>query len=125
TGVPIFFTYPKGLHDLLVYTKKYYNNPPIYITEAGMGDQNNDTMKNSINDPQRVDFYTRHLHGVREAIRQGVNVKGFIAWSFLDNFEWGSGYSLLFGLCYVDRTNGLKRTPKKSAIWFKNCLAKK
>ncbi|KAL3615393.1 hypothetical protein CASFOL_041054 [Castilleja foliolosa] len=125
TGVPIFFTYPKGLHDLLVYTKKYYNNPTIYITEAGMGDLKNGTMEKLINDPQRVDFYMRHLHAVRDAIRQGVNVKGFIAWSFLDNFEWGSGYSLLFGLCYVDRTNGLKRVPKKSALWFKNCLEKK
>ncbi|KAK6143127.1 hypothetical protein DH2020_023475 [Rehmannia glutinosa] len=68
TGVPIFYTYPQGLHNLLVYTKEKYNNPPIYITEAGMGDKNNDTMENTINDPQRIDFYTRHLHAVRKAI---------------------------------------------------------
>ncbi|GFP93126.1 beta-glucosidase 24 [Phtheirospermum japonicum] len=125
TGVPIFFSYPKGLHDLLVYTKKKYNNPLIYITETGMGDQNNETLKNSINDPQRVDFYNRHIRAVGRAIEEGVNVKGLIAWSFLDNFEWGSGYTLRFGLCYVDRTNGLKRIPKKSALWFRNGLVKK
>ncbi|CAA0842519.1 Beta-glucosidase 17 [Striga hermonthica] len=124
TGVPIFYVYPKGLHDLLVYTKKYYNNPPIYITEAGMGDQKKESTRDNVNDPQRVDFYNRHLHAVRDAITEGVNVKGFVAWSFLDNFEWGSGYSQLFGLCYVDRQNGLKRIPKKSAIWFKDCLKK-
>ncbi|KAL3615392.1 hypothetical protein CASFOL_041053 [Castilleja foliolosa] len=125
TGVPIFFSYPKGLHDLLVYTKKKYNNPLIYITETGIGDLDNQTLKNSINDPQRVDFYNTHLHAVAKAIEEGVNVKGFIAWSFLDNFEWGSGYTLRFGLCYVDYKNGLKRIPKKSALWFRNGLLKK
>ncbi|EYU31340.1 hypothetical protein MIMGU_mgv1a0051861mg, partial [Erythranthe guttata] len=56
---------------------------------------------------------------------EGVNVKGFIAWSFLDNFEWGSGFTVRFGLVYVDYLNGLKRIPKKSAIWFKKCLSRK
>ncbi|KAI3448933.1 hypothetical protein Pfo_005598 [Paulownia fortunei] len=125
TGVSIFYSFPKGLHELLVYTKEKYNNPTIYITENGIGDQNNDTISNTIEDPQRIDFYNRHLHAVRAAIGQGVNVKGFIAWSFLDNFEWGSGYTLRFGLCYVDYKNGLKRIPKKSAIWFRKCLTKK
>ncbi|KAK6120782.1 hypothetical protein DH2020_045477 [Rehmannia glutinosa] len=91
----------------------------------GMGDQNNETLQNSINDPQRVDFYSGHLNAVRRAIGQGVNVKGFIAWSFLDNFEWGSGYTQRFGLCYVDYKNGLKRIPKQSALWFRNGLIKK
>ncbi|KAK6143128.1 hypothetical protein DH2020_023476 [Rehmannia glutinosa] len=113
------------LHDLLVYTKNRYNDPTIYITESGMGDQNNETLQNSINDPQRVDFYSGHLNAVRRAIGQGVNVKGFIAWSFLDNFEWGSGYTQRFGLCYVDYKNGLKRIPKQSALWFRNGLIKK
>ncbi|KAG8363565.1 hypothetical protein BUALT_Bualt19G0035700 [Buddleja alternifolia] len=92
TGVSIFYVYPKGLRDLLVYTKEKYNNPKIYITETG---------------------------------KQGVNVKGLFAWSFLDNFEWGSGYTQRFGLYYVDYKNGLKRIPKRSAIWFKNSLKQK
>ncbi|EYU40002.1 hypothetical protein MIMGU_mgv1a023593mg, partial [Erythranthe guttata] len=125
TGVSVFFSYPKGLHDLLVYTKEKYNNPRIYVTENGLGDQNNDTMKNLTRDPQRIDFYSRHLRAIRQAIAEGVNVKGFIAWSFLDNFEWGSGFTVRFGLVYVDYLNGLKRIPKKSAIWFKKCLSRK
>ncbi|KAH6757261.1 beta glucosidase 17 [Perilla frutescens var. hirtella] len=125
TGVPIFFNYPKGLLDLLVYTKEKYNNPKIYITENGLGDSSIDTLKQSINDIQRIDFLNRHIQAVQLAIAEGVNVKGFIAWSFLDNFEWGSGYTQLFGLCYVDRKNGLKRIPKKSAEWFRRGLADK
>ncbi|GFP93124.1 furcatin hydrolase [Phtheirospermum japonicum] len=125
TGVSSFHVYPQGLYNLLVYTKDKYNNPIIHITENGIGDQNNDTSKNNINDPQRIDFYDRHLDAVRRAIKQGVNVKSFIAWSFLDNFEWGSGYTIRFGLCYVDYKNGLKRILKNSAIWFRSGLIKK
>ncbi|MFX9846170.1 family 1 glycosylhydrolase, partial [Acinetobacter baumannii] len=124
TGVSIFYTYPRGLRELLLYTKEKYNNPSIYITETGIGDFDDGTIKNFIEDPQRIDFYNRHLQAVREAIQQGVNVKGFIAWALTDNFEWASGYTIRFGLCYVDYKNGLKRIPKLSAIWFKNCLSK-
>ncbi|KAL0373976.1 UNVERIFIED_CONTAM: Beta-glucosidase 24 [Sesamum radiatum] len=122
TGVSIFFDYPRGLHDLLVYTKQRYNNPTIYITENGMGDVNNGTMKHATEDIERVNFYSGHLRAVRKAMKQGVRVKGFIAWSFLDTFEWGSGYTQRFGICYIDFKNKLERIPKKSAIWFKNFL---
>ncbi|KAL8555513.1 hypothetical protein ACS0TY_003356 [Phlomoides rotata] len=124
TGVGAFYVYPQGLHDLLVYTKERYKDPIIYITENGMGDQNNGTIRQGITDPQRVDFYVRHLQAIRKAMRQGVKVKGFIAWAFLDVFEWNSGYTLRFGLNYVDYKHKLKRIPKQSAIWFKNFLKK-
>ena len=52
----------------------------------------------------------------------GVDVKGFFAWSLMDNFEWGSGYAVRFGLYYVDYNNDLKRYPKKSVKWFKQFL---
>lgn len=124
TGVHGFCVYPQGIHDLLVYTKERYNNPTIYITETGMGDANNMTMIESTKDIQRVNFYETHLTAVQEAIEKGVNVKGFFAWSFLDNFEWSSGYTLRFGLNYVDYNSGLKRYPKQSALWFKKFLQK-
>ncbi|KAL0346371.1 UNVERIFIED_CONTAM: Beta-glucosidase 28 [Sesamum calycinum] len=69
TGVSIFFVYPKGLHDLLVYTKERYNNPTIYITENGMGDSKNGTIKQAIEDPLRVYFYNGHLQAVHQAIK--------------------------------------------------------
>lgn len=55
---------------------------------------------------------------------EGVNVKGYFAWSLLDNFEWNSGYTVRFGINYVDYLNGLKRYPKHSSIWFTGFLKK-
>ncbi|KAA8520274.1 hypothetical protein F0562_014530 [Nyssa sinensis] len=124
TGVSTFFVYPQGLKELLLYTKEKYNNPPIYITENGIGDANNSTAKDGVKDLQRMDFYKRHLLAVKQAIKEGANVKGYFPWSFLDTFEWGSGYTLRFGLNYVDFNDGLKRYPKYSALWFKKFLHK-
>ncbi|XP_075086896.1 LOW QUALITY PROTEIN: beta-glucosidase 12 [Nicotiana tabacum] len=118
TAVSFFFGYPKGLRDLLVYTKEKYNDPPIYITETGMADRKI-AMKDAIKDRQRVNFYRGHLLAVQEAIELGVKINGFFAWSFLDTFEWTDGYKLRFGMCYVDYTDGLKRYPKYSALWFR------
>nr|3WQ4_A Chain A, Beta-primeverosidase [Camellia sinensis]3WQ4_B Chain B, Beta-primeverosidase [Camellia sinensis]3WQ5_A Chain A, Beta-primeverosidase [Camellia sinensis]3WQ5_B Chain B, Beta-primeverosidase [Camellia sinensis]3WQ6_A Chain A, beta-primeverosidase [Camellia sinensis]3WQ6_B Chain B, beta-primeverosidase [Camellia sinensis]BAC78656.1 beta-primeverosidase [Camellia sinensis] len=124
TGVPAFFMYPKGLKDLLVYTKEKYNDPVIYITENGMGDNNNVTTEEGIKDPQRVYFYNQHLLSLKNAIAAGVKVKGYFTWAFLDNFEWLSGYTQRFGIVYVDFKDGLKRYPKHSALWFKKFLLK-
>uniref|UniRef100_A0A5B6ZP18 Beta-glucosidase 12-like n=1 Tax=Davidia involucrata TaxID=16924 RepID=A0A5B6ZP18_DAVIN len=124
TGVSTFFVYPQGLKQLLLYTKEKYNNPPIYITENGIGDADNTTAKEGVKDLQRLNFYHRHLLAVKQAIKEGANVKGYFPWSFLDTFEWGSGYTLRFGLNYVDFKNGLKRYPKYSAFWFKKFLRK-
>ncbi|XP_073288547.1 beta-glucosidase 13-like [Primulina huaijiensis] len=125
TGVGSFFVYPEGLRKLLVYVKDNYNNPTIYITENGIGDSDKGTIEESVTDPQRIDFYNRHLKAVQEAIGEGVKVKGFLAWSFLDCYEWNSGYTLKFGICHVDFQNNLTRTVKNSGIWFKNSLQNK
>jgi beta-glucosidase len=119
TAVSIFDIFPKGLQDLLIYTKEKYNNPIIYITENGMGDANNVTTKVGVEDYLRIYFYRRHLGALLNAVNAGVRVKGYFAWAFLDNFEWGSGYTERFGLGYVDYHDNLKRYPKLSALWFK------
>lgn len=54
--------------------------------------------------------------------RAGSNLKGYFIWSMLDNFEWDAGYTLRFGLVYVDYTNNFKRIPKKSAAWYRDFL---
>ncbi|KAK4415539.1 Furcatin hydrolase [Sesamum alatum] len=123
TEVSTFFVYPKGLYKLLVYTKKKYKNPTIFITETGIADRKNGTIKH-IRDFHRIDFYNRHFWTVQRAIKQGVKVKGIFGWSFLDDFEWGDGYDIGFGFFYVDFQNELKRIPKLSAIWFKHFLSK-
>ncbi|KAL4198176.1 hypothetical protein AMTRI_Chr03g44600 [Amborella trichopoda] len=118
------YVYPPGIKDLLVYIKERYNNPVIYITENGIDEFNNASLslKEQLNDKMRIKYYSKHLAFVRSAIREGVNVKGYFAWSLLDNFEWVNGYTVRFGICYVDYKNGLKRYPKKSFHWFKKFL---
>ena len=66
-------------------------------------------------------IYLRFLFNL---YRDGVNVKGYFAWSLLDNFEWGNGDTVWFGINYVDYKNGLKRHPKLTAHWFKRVLKK-
>ncbi|XP_044489177.1 beta-glucosidase 12-like [Mangifera indica] len=118
--------YPRGLRDLLLYVKEKYNNPLVYITENGIDEFNNATLslEQALKDPMRIDYYHRHLLFLERAIKEGVNVKGYFAWSLLDDFEWSSGYTVRFGINFVDYKNGNKRYPKQSAIWFKNFLQK-
>nr|AAF04007.1 dalcochinin 8'-O-beta-glucoside beta-glucosidase precursor [Dalbergia cochinchinensis] len=117
--------YPKGLRDLLLYFKEKYNNPLVYITENGIDEKNDASLslEESLIDTYRIDSYYRHLFYVRYAIRSGANVKGFFAWSLLDNFEWAEGYTSRFGLYFVNYTT-LNRYPKLSATWFKYFLAR-
>ncbi|XP_061361379.1 cyanogenic beta-glucosidase-like isoform X1 [Gastrolobium bilobum] len=118
--------YPRGFRQLLLFIKKNYNNPTIYITENGYDEFNDPTLslEEALIDTYRVDYFYRHLYYLQTAIRDGVNVKGYFAWSLLDNMEWDSGYTVRFGLVFVDFKDGLKRYPKLSALWFKNFLNK-
>ncbi|CAK7331899.1 unnamed protein product [Dovyalis caffra] len=116
-GVKWLYIYPEGIRQLLNYTKDVYENPTIYITENGVDDvsNNSSSLVEALNDPIREKYYKDHLKNVLRSINDhGVDVKGFFAWSFMDNFEWGSGYSVRFGLYYVDFKNDLKRYAKKS-----------
>ncbi|XP_055814438.1 furcatin hydrolase-like [Solanum dulcamara] len=122
TGSRVFHVVPRGILEVLVYIKEKYNNPKIYITENGMSDANERTVEKGVNDFQRVDFLRRHLLALKAALKKGVYVKGYFAWSFLDNFEWTSGYTQRFGLNYVVYKDNLKRYPKRSALWLKKFL---
>ncbi|KAG0488660.1 hypothetical protein HPP92_007471 [Vanilla planifolia] len=131
-GIPIgpasatsgFFSYPPGLKDILLYIKDKYNSPEIYITENGVSEFNNATLtlKEALNDYKRVDFHRRHLLYLQRAIKAGVKVKGYFVWSLLDNFEWSSGYTVRFGIYFVDYKDGLKRYAKSSVYWFQKFL---
>jgi beta-glucosidase len=104
--------YPKGLTDLLVRVSRDYTKLPLYITETGMSETN---------DERRVAFYDAHLNAVLEAQKQGADVRGFFAWSLLDNYEWGEGYSSRFGIVHVDYATQT-RTPKGSYRAFQGML---
>ncbi|KAK4542943.1 hypothetical protein RGQ29_033164 [Quercus rubra] len=119
--------YPRGIRELLLYTKRKYHNPLIYITENGVDEINNATLsvEEALADNQRIKYQHSHLWYLLRAIKDdGVNVKGYFAWSLLDVFEWNAGYTVRFGIYYVDYKDGLKRYPKHSAHWFKNFLKK-
>ncbi|GMN55352.1 hypothetical protein TIFTF001_024464 [Ficus carica] len=105
------FIYPKGIEDLVMYVNENYNNPTMYITENGVQDPS------VPEDKIRIKYYRRHLWHLLQAIKMGANVKGFYAWTLLDDFEWSSGYTLKFGLYDVNRKT-MKRTPKASVDWF-------
>ncbi|KAL5760546.1 hypothetical protein ACOSQ2_019384 [Xanthoceras sorbifolium] len=126
TGSDWLYIYPKGIRDILLYIKRKYNSPPIYITENGMGDVNTSSwpINKALNDSLRIKYHSLHLSYILEAIREGVDVRGYYAWSFLDNFEWDSGYTYRFGFVYIDYKDKLKRYLKSSALWFKNFLQK-
>ncbi|CAN6347635.1 unnamed protein product [Urochloa humidicola] len=119
-----FYIYPKGLHELLLYVKEKYGNPTVYITENGVPEINNSslTLQEALKDDIRVQYYHDHLLALLSGVNDGANVKGYFAWSLLDDFEWASGYTLRFGINFVDYNDGLKRYPKDSAHWFKKFL---
>ncbi|KAI3887997.1 hypothetical protein MKW92_021359 [Papaver armeniacum] len=115
---------PWGIRSLLNYIAQKYHNPKIYITENGMDDEEDPKalLHEMLDDKKRVGYYKGYLAAVAEAIKDGVDVKGYFAWSFVDNFEWALGYTKRFGIVYVDYKNGLSRHPKSSALWFSRFL---
>ncbi|GLJ09702.1 hypothetical protein SUGI_0114460 [Cryptomeria japonica] len=123
-GSPWLYVYPRGMRDIVKYVKDQYNNPPIFITENGIDEVNNESLslQEALNDTWRIDYYSQHLRYLHKAIREGSDVRGYFAWSLLDNFEWTSGYTVRFGLHYVDYKNNLKRYPKASVRWFRRFL---
>uniref|UniRef100_A0ACD5V5P6 Uncharacterized protein n=1 Tax=Avena sativa TaxID=4498 RepID=A0ACD5V5P6_AVESA len=129
SAAPWLYVYPQGLRDLLLYVKDNYGNPTVYITENGVAELNNKslTIQEALKDYARIDYYHKHLLALQSAIRDGANVKGYFAWSLLDNFEWASGYAVRFGLHFVDYRDGKQRRryPKQSAHWFRKFLKRR
>ncbi len=108
--------YPKGLYDLLKDIKENYNNPLIYITENGAA-YKDELINGEVNDHERLEYIRDHIIMLDKAIKDGVNLKGYFVWSFMDNFEWTEGLSKRFGLVYIDYPTQ-KRIVKKSGYWY-------
>ncbi|MCA1596926.1 MAG: family 1 glycosylhydrolase, partial [Chloroflexi bacterium] len=94
---------------------------PVVITENGLANNDWVALDGKIHDPQRIDFLQRHLLQLERAHKDGVDVRGFFQWSFMDNFEWDQGYKLRFGLVYVDYQTQ-ERIPKDSAYWYRDVI---
>ncbi|WP_026675503.1 GH1 family beta-glucosidase [Alkalihalobacterium bogoriense] len=112
--------YSQGLYDLLTRIKSDYNDPKIYITENGAA-FDDELIDGKVNDENRISYVKEHLDACHRAIQDGVNLKGYYLWSFMDNFEWAYGYDKRFGMTYVDYETQ-KRIPKKSAYWYSDVI---
>ena len=99
---------------------KRYSGIPIVITENGTAEDDISpyAAKHDVNRQQYLEGYIR---ACGEAIDLGVPLRGYFAWSLMDNFEWEYGYTKRFGICYVDYET-LERTPKSSALWYKETI---
>jgi beta-glucosidase len=93
--------WPEGLRQLLAKAAHRYPGVPLYITENGSAWDDHVT-RGQVNDQSRVDYLEAHLREAQKAIAAGVPLKGYYAWSLLDNFEWAEGYAKRFGLIHVD-----------------------
>ncbi|GMI72746.1 beta glucosidase 46 [Hibiscus trionum] len=124
TDVDWLYVYPRGIEKIITYLKKRFNNIPMIITENGYGEvaKPNSTIEDSLQDTKRAKYMAGYLDSLSTAIRKGADVRGYFAWSLLDNFEWEYGFTRRFGLHHVDFKT-LKRTPKFSATWYKNFIA--
>ncbi|MEM9064097.1 MAG: GH1 family beta-glucosidase [Planctomycetota bacterium] len=95
---------------------------PVYITENGLSSMDWVHADGKVHDTGRIDYLCRHLHALRKAVREGVDVRGYFQWSIMDNFEWAEGYHKRFGLAYVDYET-LERIPKDSYHWYREVIA--
>jgi beta-glucosidase len=127
TGVPTtqigWEMTPEVLRDLLLHLRARYRNPTILVTENGLGQYDTVAPDGAVHDPERIEYLRTHIAAVEEAMDAGVDVRGYFAWSLLDNFEWAEGYGPRFGLTYVDYPTQ-RRIPKDSAAWYRDLIAR-
>jgi beta-glucosidase len=113
---------PQGLRDLLVRVRDEYTTLPVYVTENGAAQHDYVGPDGAVHDPGRIRYLHDHLRAAKDAVDQGVDLKGYFVWSLLDNFEWALGFSLRFGLIWVDYPSGA-RVPKDSYNWYRQVIA--
>lgn len=111
---------PDSLKSLLLSLHQQYQLPPCYITENGAA-YNHELENGQINDQPRINYVRSHLQAVAEAVKEGIEIRGYFAWSLMDNFEWAEGYAMRFGMIHVDYATQA-RTFKASAHWYKSVL---
>ncbi|WP_208616012.1 GH1 family beta-glucosidase [Streptomyces cellostaticus] len=114
---------PSAFTELLCQLHvRYPQSPPIWITENGSAEADTVAPDGRIHDPDRIGYLAEHLAAVADAMAAGADVRGYYAWSLLDNFEWARGYDQRFGLVHVDYDT-LTRTPKDSYHWYRGLIS--
>ena len=113
--------HPDGLIDVVEMIHQRAPYLPVLITENGAAYEDVVSPNGTVDDTERRLYYELHVDACRQAIQRGLNLKGYFAWSLLDNFEWAFGFSRRFGLVYVDYETQ-QRIVKASGLWFKEVL---
>ena len=114
---------PRGIYRLLKWVDASYGHPPIYVTENGCAMP--DVLSSDgtrCHDPGRVGFLRDYIGACGDALRDGVDLRGYFLWSFIDNFEWAFGYTKRFGIVYCDYLDG-RRVPKDSYYVYREVIA--
>ncbi len=114
---------PHGLTDLLLRIRTDWPRvPPLLVSENGAAWDDPIGPDGTIDDERRLRYLRDHLAATAAAIEQGVDVRGYLVWSLLDNFEWAWGYQERFGIVHVDYATQV-RTPRRSAWWLRDVIA--
>jgi len=114
---------PEAFTEILLWVHRRYGQIPIYVTENGAAFYDPPTAEHGrVRDPLRVSYLRSHLRAVHAALAAGVDLRGYMVWSLLDNLEWSLGFSKRFGIVHVDFATQL-RTPKDSARYYARVIA--
>lgn len=113
---------PESLRNVLARAAEV-SGLPLHVTENGAAFDDRPAEDGTVDDPARIDYLAGYTDAVLAAVADGIDVAGYFAWSLLDNFEWGEGYSQRFGLVYVDFPTQ-RRIPKSSAAWYRDHIAR-
>ena len=117
--------FPEALTKVLLWVTERYGKPPIYITENGAAFYDPPhPIDGRIEDPLRIEYFRQHLRAAHDAMTQGVDLRGYFAWSLLDNYEWSLGYSKRFGIVHVDYSTQ-QRTIKSSGRFYSDIIRSK
>ncbi|HEY4671284.1 MAG TPA: GH1 family beta-glucosidase [Gemmatimonadaceae bacterium] len=117
--------FPEALTKVLLWVTERYGKLPIYITENGAAFYDSpQAIDGRVEDPLRVEYFRQHLRAAHDAMSRGVDLRGYYAWSLLDNYEWSLGYSKRFGIVHVDYSTQ-QRTIKSSGRYYASVIASK
>ena len=115
--------WPQAMYDLLLRITQDYNRPAIEITESGCSYNDGPDRDGMVHDTRRIAYHHAYLTQLARAIQDGADVRGYHAWTLMDNFEWAEGYGQRFGLIHVDFETQ-KRTIKQSGKWYAEVAAR-
>lgn len=117
--------YEKGIYDIAINVRDNYNNIPWFISENGMGVQDEERFIDEtgiVQDDYRIDFIREHLKWLHKGIQEGSKCFGYHLWTFMDNWSWCNAYKNRYGLFRVDINDNFKRSIKKSGLWYSNVI---